>query len=108
MVATCFANCPKNDWLFATSQDQLANPPTRRTLLRLTLARTPSAALRSTLRLLHLVRRVSSVRIPSQERSHFGGIESWDCGRWRSSAFRGCSSIAGFAALGGALRPEVA
>ena len=37
----------------------------RRTPLRLTLARTPSATLRSALRLLHLVRRISSVRIPS-------------------------------------------
>ena len=79
----------------------------RRTLLRLTLARAPSATLRSTLRLLHLVRRVSSVRIPSQEGSHFGGIEGWDCRRWRS-AFYGRSSMARFAALGGALRPEVA
>lgn len=26
MVATCFASCPKNDWLFAASQYQLANP----------------------------------------------------------------------------------
>jgi hypothetical protein len=83
-------------------------PSKKRTPLRLTLASAPSTTLRSTLCLLHLVRRVPSMRIPSQESSHFGRIESRSCRRWRSSAFCGCSSIAGIAALGGALRPEVA
>lgn len=79
----------------------------RRTPLRLTLARTPSATLCSALRLLHLVRRISSVRIPSQESPHFGRIEGRDSRLWRS-ALCVCSPIARLAALASALRPEVA
>ena len=65
----------------------------RRKQLRLTLSSAPSTTLRRALRLLHLIGRVSSVRIPSQESSHFGGIESRDCGRWRSAVCC-CSAIA--------------
>lgn len=79
----------------------------RRSLLRLTLPSAPSTTLRRALRLLHLVRRIPSLRIPSQESSHFGRVESRDCRRW-CSALCGCSSIAGVAALGGALCPEIA
>lgn len=79
-----------------------------RKLLRLTLARAPSTTtLRRALRLLHFVRRVSSVRISREEGSHFGSIESWSRSRGRRSAFRRRSSIARLTALASALRPEV-
>jgi hypothetical protein len=80
--------------------------------LRLTLARAPSTTLRTTRRILHFVRRISSLRISCEKRSHFGRIEAIVRARWSRRAGRGAfrrrwSSIARVATLVSALRPEV-